>query len=226
MQKNQVIIVAAGRGSRMGTEVPKQFLLLGDKPVLLHSMEAFHEFNPDIKMVIVLPEDYMLEWENIRIKYNITIDHQVVAGGASRFQSVSNGLDLIDDEGLVGIHDGARPLIKASTIRLLFEAADKKNNAIPYNLPSDSVRLERKDTSVIIDRSSIRMIQTPQVFDTKMLKQAYQQGQGYKQNEQSSFTDDASVFEKAGGKVHLVECDAGNLKITREGDMRVAEGLL
>jgi len=89
MQKNQVIIVAAGRGSRMGIEVPKQFLLLGDKPVLLHSMEAFHEFNPDIKMVIVLPEDYMLEWENIRIKYNITIDHQVVPVASNRLAMVS-----------------------------------------------------------------------------------------------------------------------------------------
>ena len=220
MLNNQVIIVAAGKGSRMGTEVPKQFLLLGNKPVILHSMEAFHEFDPGISMVLVLPPDYMDEWENIRIKYNITIDHQVVAGGASRFQSVSNGLGMIADEGFVAVHDGVRPLIKVATIKTLFEEAGNKNNAIPYSTPADSIRIERKDTSVIIDRNSIRMIQTPQVFNTKMLKQAY------RQKEQNSFTDDASVYEKAGGKIHLVECDAGNLKITREGDLRVGEALI
>ena len=220
MTKKQVIIVAAGRGSRMGTEVPKQFLLLGGKPVLLHAMEAFHEFYPDIKMIVVLPEDYLSEWDNIRIKYKINIDHQTVAGGASRFQSVRKGLDLIDDEGLVAIHDGARPLIKASTINKLFEAAAQKNNAVPYNLPADSIRLERKDTSVIIDRNSIRMIQTPQVFDTKMLKKAYLQ------KEHQRFTDDASVFEKAGAKIHLVECPPENHKITNKQDLLIAESYL
>ncbi len=220
MLNNQVIIVAAGKGSRMGTEVPKQFLLLGSKPVILHSMEAFYEFDPGISMIIVLPPDYMDEWENIRIKYNINIDHQIVAGGTTRFQSVSNGLGMIADEGFVAVHDGARPLIRPATIKILFEEAGIKNNAIPYSTPADSIRIEKKDTSVIIDRSSIRMIQTPQVFNTKLLKQAY------RQKEQSTFTDDASVYEKAGGKVHLVECDAGNIKITREGDLRVGEALL
>ena len=220
MSINQAIIVAAGKGSRMGTEVPKQFLLLGGKPVLLHSLEAFHTFDPEISIVLVLPEDYINEWENLRKKYAIKIDHQIIAGGSSRFQSVSNGLGLLADEGLVAVHDGARPLIQSSTIKKLFEVAGKKGNAIPYSLPSDSIRMERKDTSVIIDRSSIRLIQTPQVFDTKMLKKAYQQ------KEHSSFTDDASVLEKAGGKVHLLECPAGNIKITNPQDLLIAEAML
>ena len=110
--------------------------------------------------------------------------------------------------------------MKSETITTLFEAAANKGNAVPYNLPADSIRLERKDTSVIIDRTSIRMIQTPQVFDAAMLKKAYEQ------KENPLFTDDASVFEKAGGKVHLVECPAGNLKVTRAEDLRIAEGLL
>lgn len=204
----------------MGTEVPKQFLLLGGQPVLFHSIEAFHKFDPEISIVLVIPLEYLEQWESFKSKYNLTIPHQVCSGGESRFRSVKNGLELIDNEGLVGVHDGARPLIKASTIKDLFEAALRKNNAIPYSLPSDSIRMERKDTSVIIDRSSIRLIQTPQVFDAGMLKKAYQQ------KEKSSFTDDASVFEAAGGKIHLVECPAGNIKITKEEDLRMAEGLI
>lgn len=220
MSQNQVIIVAAGKGSRMGTDIPKQFLLLAGKPVLMHSIEAFFRFAPEITIVLVLPEDHIQEWEKIKEKYQFNIKHQVVAGGITRFQSVSNGLEKLPDDGIVAIHDGVRPLIRPSTISLLFDEAEKKKNAIPYSLPVDSIRIEKKNTSVIIDRSSIRMIQTPQVFDTVLLKQAYQQ------KESSSFTDDASVFERAGHKIHLVECPAGNFKITKAEDLKVAEALL
>lgn len=218
--KKQAIIVAAGKGSRMGTETPKQFLLLGGKPVVIHSMEAFLNFDPDISLVVVLPPGYSDEWEKIKSSYNIDIEHKTTEGGASRFISVKNGLELIEDEGLVAVHDGARPLITADTIAALYEKAAKKGSAIPYSLPADSIRLERKDANVIIDRSSIRLIQTPQVFEAKMLKQAY------RQKEQSSFTDDASVFEKAGGEIHLAESPSSNIKITREDDLRIAEALL
>jgi len=220
MSNKQVIIVAAGKGSRIGGEIPKQFLLLGGRPVLIHSMEAFSLIDPGISMVLVLPEDHLGKWNDIKKEFNLSVDHQVVAGGNSRFQSVKNGLDLIEDEGLVAIHDGARPLILPETISSLFQAAEKKSNAIPFHLPSESIRIERKETSVVIDRNSIRMIQTPQVFDARLLKQAYQQ------KEHPSFTDDASVFEKAGGKIHLVECPAGNIKITRPEDLRVAEAMI
>jgi 2-C-methyl-D-erythritol 4-phosphate cytidylyltransferase len=204
----------------MGTETPKQFLLLNGKPMLQYSLEAFHQFDPGISIVLVLPADYLDEWSRLKDHHTIKIDHQIIAGGDTRYQSVKNGLDLVSEEGIVAVHDGARPLIQPATIERLFTRAGKKGNAVPYSLPSDSVRLERKDTSVIIDRSSIRMIQTPQVFEAGMLKQAYEQ------KESSSFTDDASVFEKAGGKVHLVECPADNIKITRPGDLRIAEALL
>ena len=204
----------------MGSEIPKQFMKLGGKPMLQYSLEAFFSFYPDISIILVLPEDYINEWEQIKHQDKINISHRVVKGGSTRFQSVKNGLELVKPEGLVAVHDGARPLIRVETIKNLFEAAARKGNAIPYNLPADSIRLERKDTSVIIDRASIRMIQTPQVFDAAMLKKAYEQ------KESPLFTDDASVFEKAGGKVHLVECPAVNLKVTGAGDLVLAEAVL
>ena len=216
MSQNQVIIVAAGKGSRMGSEVPKQFLLLAGKPVLMYSIEAFHRFDPGISIILVLPEAYIQEWEKIKEEHQFNIKHQVVAGGSTRFQSVSNGLAATANEGFVAIHDGVRPLIRPSVISLLYAEAGKKDNAIPYSLPVDSIRIEKKNTSVIIDRNSIRMIQTPQVFDIALLKQAYGQ------KELSSFTDDASVFERAGHKIHLVECPAGNVKITRKEDLEFA----
>ncbi len=220
MSKNRVIIVAAGKGSRMGSDTPKQFLLLGGKPVLMHSIEAFHQFDPVISIILVLPEDQLQEWQNLQEIHQFNIDHQVVTGGATRFQSVVNGLAVLPDEGIVAIHDGVRPLIKPSTIARLFAAAEKKDNAVPYTLPADSIRIEKKDTSVIIDRNSIRMIQTPQVFHTLLIKAAY------RQKEKSSFTDDASVFEKSGYKINLVEGQASNIKITGAEDLTVAEGLL
>ncbi len=220
MSKNQVIIVAAGKGSRMGTDTPKQFLLLGGKPVLMYSIEAFFRFDPDISIVLVLPEDHIQEWGKIKEKQQFNIKHRVVVGGITRFQSVSNGLAAINEEGIVAIHDGVRPLIRPATISLLFDEAEKKDNAIPYSLPVDSIRIEKKNTSVLIDRSSIRMIQTPQVFGATLLKQAY------RQKENSSFTDDASVFERAGHKIHLVECPAGNIKITRKEDLEFAKAHL
>jgi 2-C-methyl-D-erythritol 4-phosphate cytidylyltransferase len=221
MSRNKVVIVAGGRGSRMGTEMPKQFLLLAGRPVLMYSIEAFHHFDPDISIIVVLPEDHLQEWEKIKEKHQFKISHQTLAGGATRFQSVSRGLSLLpDQEGIVAVHDGVRPLIEPSTIALLFENAKKKGNAIPYSLPADSIRIEKKDTNVIIDRSSIRLIQTPQVFHTSLLQDAY------RIKEHPSFTDDASVIEKAGQKVHLVECPAGNIKITRPEDLKIANALV
>mgnify|MGYP002398739225 CR=1 FL=1 len=165
---HQAIITAGGKGSRMGSDTPKQFMRLGGKPMLQYSLEAFYSFNPDVSIVLVLPHDYLEEWEQIKHQDKIEIEHRFVSGGSTRFQSVKNGLELVQPEGLVAVHDGARPLIKSETIKTLFEAAAKKGSAIPYNLPADSVRLERKDTNVIIDRASIRMIQTPQVFDAEI----------------------------------------------------------
>lgn len=220
MSYNQVIIVAAGKGTRFGSETPKQFMMLGGKPILAWSMEAFRKAYPAIQLVLVLPADQISLWEKIREEHGIETDHRLVPGGDTRFQSVSNGLKEVEEGGLVAIHDGVRPLIKPGTIKKLFEAAAKKGNAIPYSIPADSIRLERKKTNVIIDRNSIRLIQTPQVFDTAMLKKAYEQ------KEDSSFTDDASVFEKAGGEIHLVECPVDNIKITRAEDLIIAEAMI
>ena len=217
---NYTIITAAGRGLRFGSETPKQFMMLGGRPMLAYSMEAFRKAFPSIEIVLVLPEGHISLWEKTREEQGIDIEHRVVAGGDTRFQSVGNGLKAIGDEGIVAIHDGVRPLIRPDTIIKLFAAAAKKGNAIPYSIPADSVRLERKKANVIIDRNSIRLIQTPQVFDVSMLKKAYQQ------KEDTVFTDDASVFEKAGGEVHLVECPADNIKITRAEDLRIAEALI
>ena len=220
MTPNQVIIVAAGRGTRMGSETPKQFLLLGGRPLIMHSIEAFNRFDPAITIVLVLPAEYMDEWENLKKVYSFDIKHFTTSGGETRFNSVFKGLAQLPAAGIVGIHDGARPLIKEDTIERLYETARKKDNAVPYILPSDSVRIERKDTSVMIDRSSLRMIQTPQVFNTALIREAY------RCKYSPSFTDDAAVFEKAGYKINLVEGQESNIKVTKPEDLALAEVLL
>ena len=214
---NTIIIVAGGRGLRMKSDIPKQFLLLNGRPVLMRTMEAFVEFDPDIRMILVLPKDQFSYWDELCNKHFLALDYYIVAGGQTRFDSVKNGLDLAlaTDQGLIGVHDGVRPFIHPDTIRRIYQEAAKYGNAIPAISPSESVRIENKEGNHIVDRNVVRLIQTPQVFQAKDLKEAYNQ------QFQDTFTDDASVIEAVGHKIHLVAGQPGNLKITTKEDWEI-----
>lgn len=210
--KRTIIIVAGGKGLRMESEIPKQFLELNGKPVLMHTIEAFFLFDEEIKLILVLPKGQFSFWDELCQKHHFTIPHQKVAGGSTRFESVKNGLEQAPDTGLIGVHDGVRPFIRPETITRIYNEAAKHGNAIPVIAPSESIRIVTENSNQIIDRASVRLIQTPQVFEAKALKEAY------KIQYKESFTDDASVFE-GNNKIHLVEGQQGNIKITTPEDL-------
>ena len=217
---NSAIIVAGGSGSRMKSKIPKQFLLLAKKPFLFYSLEAFALFDPDIQLVLVLPETFFLRWEEIVEQYNCSIPHTVMAGGETRFQSVKNGLEALNQDGLVAIHDGARPLLSQTLISRTFDTATTFGNAIPVVPVSESMRILEEAESRPIDRAHYRLVQTPQVFRIPLIKKAYQQ------DFDSGFTDDATVIEAMGETVHLVDGDTINIKITHPSDLAQAEFLV
>ncbi|WP_341227489.1 2-C-methyl-D-erythritol 4-phosphate cytidylyltransferase [uncultured Arcticibacterium sp.] len=221
------VIVAGGSGSRMKSVIAKQFLPLFDKPILSHTIEKFLEI-PDNRIIVVLPKSDMFFWEEI-IESNELLKNAVaagqiksVAGGATRFQSVNNGLNAINEtRGLVAIHDGVRPLISVEKIEASFKQAAEVNSSILAVAVKDSVRqLDENGESKVIDRSKLQLIQTPQTFNLKLIKEAYDLG------ELAHFTDDASVFEHAGHTVHLMEGEYKNIKITTPDDLSVAEALM
>ena len=222
--RQYAVIVAGGSGTRMGSSVPKQFHPLEKRPVLWWSMKAFHEENPETELIIVLPEDYIPLWEELftSLPENEQFDHSVAIGGTTRTDSVINGLKLIaDEESLVAIHDGARPLVTKDTIREGWQKAQESGAAIPVVAVTDSLRrLEDDGSSKAVDRSQYVAVQTPQVFKTSLLKKAYQNIGKH------VFTDDASVVEFSGYKVHLFPGDHNNIKITNPKDLAIAGVLM
>lgn len=215
-----VLIVAGGSGRRMGTEIPKQFLELNGRPVLMHTIERFSSFSRAIEIITVLPENQLRFWAELQKKYSFDIPHTLVKGGSHRFFSVRNGLKFVTGKGVVAIHDGVRPLVSSETIRRCFETAEKQGNAIPVISPADSLRMETETGSIPVNRQFIKLVQTPQVFDIGLLKRAYQQ------NYDPGFTDDATVVERTGEKINLVEGNRENIKITNPEDLLVAATLL
>ena len=223
MQKkhhNWVIIVAAGSGSRMQTGMVKQFLELCGKPILMHTIKAFFDACEDIRIIVVLPAMHIGFWQEICHSYGFMLPHQIAEGGNTRFQSVKNGLSLVSGNGLVAIHDGVRPLVSRKTITDCFGDAANYGCAVPVVPVVDSVREVSGQTSRMLDRSVLRLIQTPQVFDISLLKKAYEQEYS------PAFTDDASVFEQAGHRIHLTDGNMENIKITTKNDLVVAEVLI
>jgi 2-C-methyl-D-erythritol 4-phosphate cytidylyltransferase len=218
--KKFAIIVAGGTGSRMKGEVPKQFMLLNGKPVILYSIEAFVKHDPSVWIILVIHAEYLSLWESLSREYKISFPLQVVVGGKTRFDSVKNGLMLIQGDGLVAVHDAARPVISADYIGKLFSAALTYGSAIPVVPLNDTIRVIDGDTSHQQDRTFLRAVQTPQVFRVQELQRAY--AQPY----QSNFTDDGAVIEAAGFFVHLTEGLQGNIKITYWQDIAVAEVLM
>jgi 2-C-methyl-D-erythritol 4-phosphate cytidylyltransferase len=213
------LIVAGGTGTRMGTDIPKQFLELAGKPVLMHTIARFRAFDKSIKIITVLPENQLGLWEELQEKYSFSVSHTVVAGGSSRFFSVRNGLQEVEENGLVAIHDGVRPLVSIDTIKRCFSDAEKFGNAVPVISPSDSLRMITGQVNMPVNRHYLRIIQTPQVFDVKLIKKAYLQ------DFSPDFTDDAMLLEKTGESIHLVEGNRENIKITNPEDLAIAEAL-
>lgn len=214
------IIVAGGKGLRMGGEVPKQFLPVAGLPVLMRTIKRFHAYDPTLKIILVLPKEQQAYWLRLCEEYQFTDDYQLADGGATRFQSSKNGLQLIPDnaDGYVAIHDGVRPFVSIDTILRCFEATLTSQAVIPVLNVNDTLRHISKDGSgENVQRSEYRLVQTPQVFDISLVKRAYQQ------EENDGFTDDASVVESLGQKVEMVEGNRENIKLTTPFDLKVAE---
>jgi 2-C-methyl-D-erythritol 4-phosphate cytidylyltransferase len=217
--KKYAVIVAAGSGTRMGKEIPKQFLTLGAKPILYYTLDAFFTAFPDINVILVIPPRYFKWGEDIAKAfpdYSITL----AEGGKTRFQSVKNGLSLIHEHSVIFVHDGVRCLVTGQLIHHCYEQAIVKGSAIPTVAVTETVRLLEGDTHHMLDRNLVRMVQTPQTFLSTILIKAYET------EEQGNFTDEASVVEHSGEKVYLIEGEYTNVKITRPQDMAIAEEIL
>lgn len=221
MMKQYVIIVAGGKGLRMGGDLPKQFIPLDGKPVLMRTLENFFSFSSDINIVLVLPHDHQEYWRKLCEKYDFSVPHRIADGGQTRFHSVQNGLSLVeDDAAVVAVHDGVRPFVSHDVISRCFGIAAGGKAVVPVVDVVETVRrMEQDGTSVTVPRSSYRLVQTPQVFPVRMLKEAY--SYGYKED----FTDDASVVEAIGQRVELAEGNRENIKITTPFDLVVAEAI-
>jgi 2-C-methyl-D-erythritol 4-phosphate cytidylyltransferase len=219
-QNEHVIIVAGGQGIRMGGEIPKQFLPLKGLPVLMHTINQFVKYSRKISVILVLPSLQIDYWMELCNQYNFGVPHTVIAGGDTRFHSVLNGLTTIHDVGYTAVHDGVRPFVSVKTIADCFEMARKQEAAIPVVEPVESLRRMDGDDSYACLRDQFRLVQTPQVFQTKLLKAAYEQPW------QPAFTDDAAVVEAAGHKITLVPGNRENIKITSPFDMVVGEAWL
>lgn len=215
-----VVIVAGGSGKRMGADIPKQFLDLAGRPVLMHTIERFKAFNESVDIITVLPENQLRYWIDLQKKHSFDVPHTLVKGGSHRFISVRNGLKFVNTPSLVGIHDGVRPFVSIDTIKRCFETAEKYGNAIPAVAPSDSLRIITGKGSKPVNRMKVRQIQTPQVFRSELIKEAY------KQAYVTEFTDDATVLEKTGEKINIVEGNRENIKITNPEDLLISSALL
>lgn len=215
--KKHIIIVAGGKGLRMGGEIPKQFLPICGKPVLMRTLEAFHAYDSAIHIVLVLPVSQQAYWKELCAEYHFALLHDVADGGETRFHSVMNGLAKIEGEGLVGVHDGVRPFVSQEVIARCYEEAAAKKAVIPVIGVVETVRQLVDGESVTVPRDQYKLVQTPQVFDLALLRKAYHQ------EYTDMFTDDASVVEALGEKVHLVEGNRENIKLTTPFDLKLAE---
>ena len=220
--KKYIIIVAGGKGLRMGGEIPKQFLPIGGKPVLMRTMEAFHAYDAEIQIVLVLPVAQQAYWKELCDQYAFTLPYRLADGGETRFHSVKNGLDTIptDEEALVGVHDGVRPFVSAEVIARCYAEAARVGAVVPVTDVVETVRhLEDGGGSTTVNRDEYKLVQTPQVFSLALLKQAY--AQPYV----PAFTDDASVVEALGHEVTLVQGNRENIKITTPFDLVVGRSM-
>jgi len=227
-----IIIVAGGKGLRMGSDIPKQFLPIGGKPVLMRTLERFRAYSSALQIILVLPEAQQDYWRQLCEEYHFNIEHQIANGGQTRFHSVQNGLALVPDdaEGVVGVHDGVRPFPSIEVIRNCYETAREKKAVIPVIPVVETVRqlidsdsqlsILNSQLSKTVPRDEYRLVQTPQTFDIQLLKAANRQPYN------DGFTDDASVVESYGYAITLVEGNRENIKITTPYDLKIAEVLI
>ena len=213
------IIVAGGKGLRMGGDLPKQFLPIGGKPVLMRTLEAFYAYSPAVRIVLVLPRDQQAYWQALCRSHGFTLPHEVAEGGETRFHSVQNGLRLVGAPGLVAVHDGVRPFVSQEVIARCFRLAAEKCAVVPVVAVVETLRHIEGQGSRTVNRDAYKLVQTPQVFDAALLKEAYTQPYT------TAFTDDASVVEAMGVPVYLTEGNRENIKITTPFDLKVAEAL-
>jgi 2-C-methyl-D-erythritol 4-phosphate cytidylyltransferase len=219
--KHYAIIVAGGSGTRMHSAVPKQFLLLNGTPVLMHTINVFNSCDASPEIIVVLHPNSHEYWQSLCEEHDFTIPHQLVSGGDTRFHSVRNGINAIDDDdAIIAIHDAVRPLVTKEIIDESYDCAEKYGNAIVAIKSRDSVRQIKDNRSQSLNRDEIYLIQTPQTFQSAQLKNAYHQPY------QESFTDDASVVEQTGVNINLISGSYQNMKITYPEDVAIAEFLL
>ncbi|SKB42436.1 2-C-methyl-D-erythritol 4-phosphate cytidylyltransferase [Daejeonella lutea] len=218
--KYYAIIVGGGSGSRMQSDIPKQFLLLNNRPVLMHTIEAFHSSAVSPAIILVLSKDFHQYWKDLCSVHKFTIPHLLISGGQQRFHSVKNGLQAITEPGIVAVHDAVRPCISQKVIASAYKQAEEVGNAVVAVKSRDSVRQVTDTGTVSLNREEIYLIQTPQVFRSEILSKAYEQ------EYRSEFTDDASVVERSGVEIRLIEGDTKNLKITYPEDIQVAQAYL
>lgn len=217
--KKHIIIVAGGKGLRMGGDIPKQFVPIGGKPVLMRTLEAFYTYDPAMQLILVLPVSQQAYWMELCNTYGFTLPHVVANGGETRFHSVKNGLAKIEGDGWVGVHDGVRPFVSTEVIARCYEQVREKQAVIPVVDVVETLRRLTGAGSETVPRSAYKLVQTPQVFDADLLRRAYQQPYT------DAFTDDASVVEALGEQVHLVEGNRENIKLTTPSDLKMAEFL-
>lgn len=218
--EHSTIIVAGGSGKRLGGPVPKQFQVVKGRPLLMWTIEAFHRFDPAMPIIVVLPREHFDIWKALCLGHRFFIKHEVVAGGEQRWHSVKAGLDKVEHDGLVAVHDGVRPLVSTELIGRCFAAADEQAAAIPVLPVVPSIRETTAEGSRALDRSRLLAVQTPQCFHADLLRKAFEQPYD------SSFTDEATLVERMGVKVALEEGEEKNIKVTTAMDLRVVEALL
>lgn len=219
-KKEYALIVAGGKGTRIRSSLPKQFIELNGAPILFHTLKAFQRYSKSLTIILVLPEDDFRTWNSLVEKHHFDIPVILAKGGDTRFQSVKNGLSLIEGPGLVAIHDGVRPLVSEDIIGASFRIAAVHEAAVAAVRLKESIRMTDQDNTKAVDRSKFRVVQTPQTFDADMIKKAYEM------KEDISLTDDASVAERAGHIISLFEGSYENIKITTAEDLIIAEALL
>ena len=218
-----IIIVAGGKGLRMGGDIPKQFLPVGGIPVLMRTMMRFHEYSPELQIILVLPKTQQEYWNSLCRQHQFNIPYMLADGGKTRFHSVQNGLALVPDDtdGVVGVHDGVRPFVSVETIARCYDEARQSGAVVPVIHVVETVRhLDADGVSHTVPRDEYRLVQTPQCFSIQLLKAANEQPYN------DGFTDDASVVESFGHEIMLVEGNRENIKLTTPGDMKMAEMLI
>ena len=215
--KKTIIIVAGGNGTRMGAEIPKQFILLNGKPILMHTLQNFYAMDATTQLILVLPKSQFGVWEELKKTHKFAIPHELAEGGKTRFLSVKNGLAKVKNSDVVGVHDGVRPFVSNQVVNACFDAANLRGAAVPAVPIVQSLRLLEDAGSQAIDRSNYRAVQTPQCFKTSVLKKAFQNA------DRTDYSDDATVVEMFGQKIELVEGNSENIKITTPIDLKLAE---